>query len=150
VRRSDRLTAFFRLLFLVPLAFIAACVASAIMATVGVFDLRYLDSDVSGFYAGSVIVMTFWAGTIAFLPAAVAIVLAESFAWRSALYYLLVGGAIGAAAIHMTTQSGAFDFADEPNMALLAAGFVGGFVYWLIAGRLAGSGMTSGSPSERA
>jgi hypothetical protein len=150
VRRSDRLTAFFRLLFLVPLAFIAACVSAAIMATVGVFELRYLDSDVSGFYAGSVIVMTFWAGTIAFLPAAVAIVLAESFAWRSALYYLLVGGAIGAIAVHLTEQSGALDFADQPYVTLVASGFVGGFVYWLIAGRLAGSGMTSGSPSERA
>jgi hypothetical protein len=94
--------------------------------------------------------MTFWAGTIGFLPAAIAIVLAESFGWRSILFYLLAGGLIGAAAIHLTMQSGVFDFADRPNVALLAAGFVGGFVYWLIAGRRAGTGITGGSASGQA
>jgi hypothetical protein len=131
----------------VPLGFIAACVAAGIMATLGVFSLQYFDIDVIGYYIASVIVMMFWAGTIAFFPAAIAIVLAESLGWRSALYYLLVGGLIGAIAIHLTTQSGAFDFADRPNVALLAAGFIGGFVYWLIAGRLAGSGTINGSAS---
>jgi hypothetical protein len=122
----------------VPLGFIAACAAAGIMATFGVFSLEYFDIDIVGYYIASIIVMMFWAGTIAFLPAAVAIVLAETFGWRSALYYLLAGGLIGAIAIHLTSESGAFDFADRPHVTLLAAGFVGGFVYWLIAGRLAG------------
>jgi hypothetical protein len=134
----------------VPLGFIAACVAAGVMATFGVFGAEYFDIDVIGYYIASVVAMTFWAGTIAFLPAAIAIVLAESLGWRSALYYLLVGGLIGAAAIHLTTQSGVFDFADRPNAALLAAGFVGGFVYWLIAGRLAGTGIVSDSASGQA
>jgi hypothetical protein len=133
----------------VPFGFVAACVAAGFMATFGVFSLQYFDMDVIGYYVASVIVMMFWAGTIAFLPAAIAIILAEAFAWRSVLYYLLVGGAIGALAVHLAEQSGALDFADRPYVALLAAGFVGGFVYWLIAGRLAGKGV-SGSRSEPA
>jgi hypothetical protein len=141
------MNAFFRLLFLVPLGFIAACAAAGVMATFGVFSLEYFDVEVVGYYVASIVMMMVWAGTIAFLPAAVAIVLAEAFAWRSVLYYLLVGGAIGAIAVHVTERSGAFDFADRPQVALLAAGFVGGFVYWLIAGRLAGNGLASGSPS---
>ena len=133
-----------------PLGFIAACVAAGVMATFGVFGLEYFDVEVTGYYVASMIMMTFWAGTIAFLPAAGAIVLAEAFAWRSILYYLLVGGAIGAIGVHLTEQSGALDFADRPYVTLLAAGFVGGFVYWLIAGRLAGTGIVSGSASRRA
>jgi hypothetical protein len=120
------------------------------MATFGVFSVEYFDIDISGYYAASVVAMTFWAGTIAFLPAAVAIILAETFGWRSALYYLLVGGLIGATAIHLTTQSGALDFAERPHVTLLAAGFVGGFVYWLIAGRLAGASVPSDSASGQA
>jgi hypothetical protein len=132
----------------VPLGFVAACIAAGVMATLGIFGMEYFDMDVSGYYAASVIVMTFWAGAIAFLPAAIAIVLAESFGWRSALYYLLAGGLLGAIAIHLTMQSGAFDFADRPNVALLAAGFVGGFVYWMIAGRLAGTGFARAMPGK--
>lgn len=133
-----------------PLGFIAACVAAGVMATLGLLGPEYLHTDSVGWYLVSAIPIMFWIGTIAFLPAAIAIILAESFGWRSAVYYLLVGGLIGATAIHLTAQSDLFDFAEHPNVALLAAGFVGGFVYWIIAGRLAGSGFAKDSPSGQA
>jgi hypothetical protein len=142
----------------VPLGFIAACVAAGCMAALGLIGPEYLHIDSSGWYLVGAIPMMFWIATIAFLPATIAIILAECLGWRSALYYLLVGGLIGATAIHLTTQSGALDFADRPNVTLLAAGFVGGFVYWLIAGRLAGTGFAramsgkaeTGFPSDTA
>lgn len=131
-----------------PLGFVAACIAAGVMATFGVFELRYFDMDVVGYYAASVIMMTFWSATIAFLPAAAAIVLAEAFGWRSVVFYLLAGGAIGAFAVHVTEQSGALEFADRPYLALLAAGFIGGFVYWLFAGRFAGTGFARPAPER--
>ncbi len=146
--RSDRLSTFLRLLFLVPFGFAAACIAAGMMATLGIFGVEYLDLDVIGWYIGGAIANMISAGSIAFLPAALAIILAEVFAWRSVLYYLLAGGLIGAFAIHLTEQSGALDFAARPDVTLLAAGFVGGFIYWLIAGRLAGAGIANGSASK--
>jgi hypothetical protein len=79
-----------------------------------------------------------------FAPAAVFILLAESFAWRSALLYALAGGAIG---LFCGYTLGFVEYAprfriDAPfgtNFELMAAaGIAGGLVYWLIAGRTAG------------
>ena len=88
--------------------------------------------------AVSVIVAMTWAGAISFLPALLAIVLAEGFGWRSLLYYLLVGGTIGLLADQSYDIFGWIDLADQQLVIMLAAGFLGGFTYWLIAGRLAG------------
>ena len=62
--------------------------------------------------------------------------LAELFGWRSVFFYLAVGGAIGLVAISDSVMWAG----DNGGDALLfpAAGFVGAFVYWLIAGRLCG------------
>lgn len=107
------------------------------MAAVGIFgidDSRYY----SAAYFLSVVPMTAWIGAVAFFPALVAIVLGEAFSWRSALYYLAVGGAVGLIADQIANVYGRFDLAERQTVILLAAGFVGGFTYWLIAGRLAG------------
>jgi len=87
----------------------------------------------------TVTLMTAWTGTIAILPAVLAIALAETFAWRSVLYYFLVGGIVGLMADQATNLYGNPDFYDQRTVVMVAAGFVGGFVYWLIAGRLAGT-----------
>lgn len=81
---------------------------------------------------------------LAFAPAVIVILLAETFAWRSILLYALAGGAIGlfygyslgiiesAAAIKVHTPLGT-------NLELIAAaGIAAGLVYWLVAGRNAG------------
>ena len=80
------------------------------------------------------------------IPAFVIIILAELFRWRSVFFYLiasaLIGLAVGlASADQMEAQR-------ENAAALLAAvGAVGGFVYWLIAGRSAG--FTGATERER-
>ena len=79
-------------------------------------------------------------GGLAFVPAALAILVAEILALRSILYHVLVGGVIAIALLVATwaPEAGSARLPPDWNL-FLAAGFVGGFVYWLIAGR--GSGL---------
>ena len=71
------------------------------------------------------------------------IVLAELFGWRSVFVYLAAGGAFGLLASGI--RGVIWDMPDD-RLLLLAAGFVGGLAYWLIAGRLAGLGRASEPP----
>jgi hypothetical protein len=134
-----------RLLFLVPLGYIAAIVAAGLMLAFGLFGYEP-DPEHRFFFTASVVVWTFWAGAAAFVPAIVAIVLAEAFGWRSILYWLAIGGGIGLVAERVAGRYHSLDFSDRRTVVLLAAGFVGGFAYWLIAGRLAGTGSETAPP----
>jgi hypothetical protein len=138
--------ALLRLLVLVPIGYIAAIVAAGLMLAFGLFGYQP-DPEHRFFFAASVVVWTFWVGAVAFVPAIVAIVLAEAFGWRSILYWLTVGGAIGLVSERVAGRYHNLDFSDRRTIVLLAAGFVGGFAYWLIAGRLAGTGS---EPAPRA
>lgn len=76
---------------------------------------------------------------LAFVPAMIAILLAESFSWRSILYYALAGGAIGFfyGLILPAEEPGRFIFARGAEI-MAGAGVAAGLVYWLFAGRNAG------------
>jgi len=76
---------------------------------------------------------------LAFVPAMIAILLAESFSWRSILYYALIGGAIGLffGAILPTDEPGRV-FLTRGAEIMAGAGVAAGLVYWLFAGRNAG------------
>ncbi len=100
-----------------------------------------------GLATGFGVGMTFAAGAFSFLPALLAIVLAEAFGWRSIFYWLAVGGGIGLAARGFTDFGASPEWADYALIVPLGAGFIGGLVYWLIAGRLAGAGAP---PADRA
>ncbi len=86
------------------------------------------------------------AGGFSFAPAAVFILVAEARGWKSSLAYCLAGLAIGLAAsttrlfIDVDGQTGQAELWRSPLMlaGLASAGVVGGFVYWLVAGRNAG------------
>ncbi len=81
-------------------------------------------------------------GGISLLPAIILIIWAEWRGYRSSLFYAVFGGAIG-----LASAGAAFPFTDSAEFAHMSlmvlatacAGIVGGFVYWLIAGRNAGT-----------
>ena len=152
-----------RLLFLAPVAFILACIAAG---AVIVFSLLHRLTPVPdgpelwAVVAGASMTVAF----IAALPALFAVILAEAFGWRTLFYWLAVGGLIAAAAVATPYFAGQMqlvagmilliawiphvtevDTSSPTSFATVAfaAGFVGGFVYWLIAGRMAGIEPTS-------
>lgn len=113
------------------------------------FDVFFYEFDTSGEAAGAadfvgrIVLGAFGAsviGGLAFVPAGLAILAAETLRLRSILYHLLAGGLIALALVAATwiPEAGPVSMPPDWNL-FLAAGFVGGFVYWLIAGR--GSGI---------
>ena len=129
--------------FLIIFAFCLASFAAAATITIGAAILAKVQPPFE-----RVEVSFFWLFTLAtsagiaflaFVPAMIAILLAESFSWRSILYYALAGGAIG-------FFFGTILPTDEPGRVLLTrgaeimagAGVAAGLVYWLFAGRNAG------------
>ena len=94
--------------------------------------------------AASVFGMVLFAGTVApaltVLPAAIAAIVGEALRIRSWMYYVLAGGAAMAAipvlASPRSDQLPVLPIGQYMTI-FAAAGFVGGFVYWLLAGRSA-------------
>ncbi len=79
-------------------------------------------------------------GGFAFIPSLVAIAISETFALRGMVYHILAGGLVGAGTWTLA-ETGSPDVAQglpAGTLVVLAAGFVAGFVYWLLAGRQAG------------
>jgi hypothetical protein len=86
---------------------------------------------------------------LAFVPMALGIALSEIFRWRSWLYHVALGGlsALYVAYRYPIGQAHAdiAQFAPQELTYYLAAGFAGGLIYWLVAGR--GAGLTRGDPT---
>ncbi len=129
--------ALLRLLFLVPLGYVAAVLAAALTITVGAVGGPR--PDYPGLFVIAAVVNTLYVGAAAFVPSAVAIVLSEVFAWRSVFFFLAVGGAMGLAVHEIAFYVGRAEVYETRQILFPAGGFVGGFVYWLIAGMRAGS-----------
>lgn len=93
----------------------------------------------SGVLFGGIIV-AMAGGSISFLPAAILVLLAEIRGYRSSLFYAICGGILGlAAAGSLHVFEDIKELAEISGWAVTAcAGIIGGFVYWLIAGRNAG------------
>jgi hypothetical protein len=72
------------------------------------------------------------------LPAILLVIIGEVARLRAALYYVIGGGA-ALAAVPLLTRlnqpASAFGVAEVVWQVLATAGFAGGFVYWLLAGR---------------
>jgi hypothetical protein len=129
------LPAVLRLLFVVPLAYIVAIAAAAAVVSAAASNLIDNDSTTLAFrYFFTMSAM----GAVAFVPAGIVIAAAEIFRLRSVFYFLGVGGCLGIA-LNAANSAGTFGLVlDRENAVFPAAGFVAGFVYWLIVGRLPG------------
>ena len=96
------------------------------------------DRGMGAIFVAPIVWTVFSVGAASFVPAAIAIMVSEIFRLRSVFYFLLVGGAIGLAGHELARLMGMFIVDYTRPVAFPAAGFVGGFVYWLIAGMSAG------------
>jgi len=134
----------FVILFALLLAILAAGFALAIgvmvpdVVTVTADPLEHFTFFAVQFFAASFV------GFAAFVPALVLIAIAETFDIRSIFYYAIGGAAIGLFAYYGSNISVALEnTTDMPPVSfglqlVAAAGIIGGFVYWLVAGRKAG------------
>jgi len=135
----------------VLIGYTLAMIATGIFLSFGLFT-----ESVRGFFEGMPnagqlengsiifigIYVSFAAARLAFFPAVITIAIAELMRWRGLTVNLVLGGlcALFAGLTRYPIGTAARP-SDTTLIILLACGFIGGFVYWLIAGRRAGSWM---------
>jgi hypothetical protein len=134
-------------IILVPLGFVVAALAAMfVLVTLGMERVthavhgREVDADaftaMFGLFADTVALFS----TFTIIPAILLVIIGEVARIRSSLYYILGGGAV-LAAWPLLGRLGAA--AQDPSQlgvvwtVFATAGFTGGFIYWLIAGRRA-------------
>ncbi len=135
-------------LILLPIAFlISVAVTGYILVTLGlehITQAMHGRSD-DGAKVASTLLDLFWQGSIlltglSLLPALAVIIIGEVARIRSWLYYM-IGGGIALASVPMLARVGQIDeISNIPPIVwqvFATAGFAGGLVYWLIAGRKA-------------
>lgn len=123
----------------IVIGFILALTAAGLFLAWGFFQSGGPEADPVGFAAtiGTGFVAASVIGGMAFLPAVLAIGLAEALRIRSPIYHVGLAGLIGLGAWLLDSalpQAGV-----RPGTTIaLAASFVAGGVYWIIAGRCSG------------
>lgn len=129
-----------RILLIIPLAYVTACIGAAffILVALGASQAPAENvADVVGKALAVSILGAPFVGAVAAVPALIVIVLAETFGWRSLVLHLLIGVAIGMFALVLVGRGEPTHLTNGSVGA--AAGAVGAVVYWLIAGRNAGA-----------
>jgi uncharacterized membrane protein len=128
----------------IPIAFlIAACVAVWVLVTLGLETVTHAFHNLNEDQTVSAAFDIAWQGTLiasgaTLIPALLIVIAGEVARIRSWLYYL-IGGGVSMAVIPLLAQMGP-DVAQQLALPALwhvfaTAGFAGGFVYWLLAGR---------------
>jgi hypothetical protein len=135
----------FRLLWVVLAFCIAVAIAAVLIIVLGAVwvgdELRTIAPEDPVLHdAAPVFGFVLFAGTVAHaltaLPALLAIIAGEALRIRSWMYYVLAGGAAVAAIPLLASADNVALLPSGQYMAIFAAaGFVGGFAYWLLAGR---------------
>ena len=126
-----------RIVLLIPVAYIAACLAAGFVVMAAVYGLGESRYPIDALAITFALFVAAHAGAFAALPMAAAVILAELFNWRSLLGWSLFCGAIGWAA-QLSAERLDVSFATANRLGFVAAGIVGGAVYWLLAGRSGG------------
>jgi hypothetical protein len=156
------MTVFLRIigqLFLILLGYaVAAMAASAFIHLIFLGSAGFGPEEAPWLVMGSIIfsipLVALFIAYFAFIPAAIAIGIAEIIGARDWLYYAVAGAVVGACVIAMFWYAapGPILFDDTPPsapghepidnpyvlLAVIGGGMVGGIFHWLIAGRLAG------------
>jgi len=124
-----------RILILAPFAYVAALVAAALTLAFA----SQTGTSTHGIVRLSIHALTTM-GFATFVPCIIAFFVAEVLRIRSVFAYVLFGGALGFVIHRMMPLTPPAALLQDRAVAFAAAGFIGGFVYWAIAGRLAGLG----------
>lgn len=129
----------------VMIAFLIACmIAVTVLFTLGIFWLgdefrEAAPGDVFIWETAEIFAAVFFTTAVApaltALPALVAVIVGEIFRLRSMLYYTLAGGA-ALAIIPLLARGAEASSNPAPGYMTIfaAAGFIGGFCYWALAG----------------
>jgi hypothetical protein len=127
----------------IPIAFLIAAVASMlVLVTLGLETLTHAMHNLDGADTVSAAFDVAWQGTIiasgaTLIPALLVVVVGEVARIRSWLYYM-IGGGVALAIIPLLARvdPGTMTYALPALWHVFAtAGFAGGIVYWLLAGR---------------
>lgn len=138
-------------LVLICLGLVLAFVAAGIFMAFGLFAGFFSDliagsqvpeADVAPLTAFAVLAVgllsSFQIASLAFAPAALAILVAELAGWRGLTVNLVLGGLVGLATGWILAGGEPGVISGGSALVLMSAGFVGAFFYWLVAGRGAG------------
>jgi uncharacterized BrkB/YihY/UPF0761 family membrane protein len=119
-------------------AYLVAVVAAGLVGTFALYRGLEGDEAYEAFYWGTAILAVFAIAHAAFLPSVLVVIASEVFRLRSVAIFGVAGALVGlySATFALGSQ---VDFADRRVQIAAAVGIVGGFVYWLIAGRTAGA-----------
>src|ERR1700722_3433225 len=134
-------------IFLVMVGYLLACIAASAILTIGTLTPEWDDLVAAGFNSTTawivILVGASVIAAIAMVPSLLLIALTEGFGWRSILVYGVLGAGLALALSYGLDFAGYVgdpdSFLAREREVLAASGIVGGFVYWLIAGRRAGS-----------
>jgi hypothetical protein len=134
-------------IFLVIIGYFLACIAASAVLTIGTLTPEWDDLVAAGFNSTAawivILVGASAIAAIAMVPSLLLIALTEGFGWRSILMYGVLGAGLALALSYGLDFAGYVgdpdSFLAREREVLAASGIVGGFVYWLVAGRGAGS-----------
>jgi hypothetical protein len=133
--------------FLIFFGLILAAFAAGLVIVLGTLlpDATGLMADMQADGSFGVVIGLFgvFVWGISLVPALILIVVLEAFAIRSILVYGILGGLLAVLFLYGSGFTQALtgplnDLFSHANEVALAAGIVGGMVYWLVAGRSAG------------
>jgi hypothetical protein len=130
---------------LVPLGYFIAVLAGTLVILVGswkIWGAQSFDMDTRAIalygYVFASPVLLFMLLSVMWLPAAIGVLISETFAIRSWMFHAANG------AVCAWVAWGLFGYADDSHLplneplAIIAAGLAGGFAYWAVAGWSAG------------